>query len=96
MQSAADRTDGQVEDFGDVFVAATVDFAEDEHDAMFFGKLGHALSDLAAAFLEFDLFSGSGVFVNRFHARPVAAVLDRNYRAFPPPLGGSRVEGNAI
>lgn len=96
MQSAADGTDRQVEDFGDIFVAAAVDFAEDEHDAMLFGELGHALSDLAAAFLEFDLFGGAEVFVNRFHARPVAAVFDRNDGAFSPPLGGSHIEGDAI
>ena len=96
MQSAADGSDRQIEDFRDRFITAAVNFPQDQHRAMFFGELRHALADLAAALFHFDLFRRSGVLVDRFQARLLAAAFDRNHRTFPPSLGGGHIEGNAV
>ena len=96
MQPAADGSDRQIEDFGDGFITATVDFPQDEHLAMFFGELRQSLADLSAAFVHFDLFGRPRVFVDRFHSRQLPAAFDRDFRPFAPPLGGSDIAGNAV
>lgn len=96
MQSTADGAHRKVENLGDCFIAATIDFPQHEHFTMLIAEDREGLANLPATFLSFEVFQRSVFRIDRFLAAVVSCLVDRKDGAATPTLGRSHVECNPV
>ena len=68
---------GCVEDLGDRFIAATIDFPQHENFTMLITEDRERLANLPATFLSFEVFQRSVFRIDRFLAAVVSCLVDR-------------------
>ena len=90
MQPAADRADRDVEDFGNLFVVAPVDLAQDDDHTVVVLQSVERMADLLGPFASFDSVACSAVAViDGLLPQGLAAAIERFLGAFLPRPGRS-------
>ena len=96
MESASNGAYRQVEDLGDRFIAATIDFPQYENIPMLVAEDRQGLADLSTTFLPFEVVQRAVVRIDRLLATVLSCLVDREDRPTSSSLGRSHIEGDPI